>query len=180
MHGGIIRSTSSFYFLKCRFDKGRHFLLVEKPDFYSQIIPMSQPRIKVKKVAIATVKILTVVLLPLLALIYFFQERLIFFPQKLNKDYQFRFDQAFKEMSFGMKDGTLLNGLLFKADSSKGLIFYLHGNAGSLASWGSVAKVYTDLHYDVFMLDYRAMVKVREAFVTNSNCLMTIRLFIIR
>ena len=84
---------------------------------------MSQPRIKVKKVAIATVKILTVVLLPLLALIYFFQERLIFFPQKLNKDYQFRFDQAFKEMSFGMKDGTLLNGLLFKADSSKGLIF---------------------------------------------------------
>ena len=33
--------------------------------------------------------------------------------------------------------------------------FYLHGNAGALDSWGEAAKTYTDMHYDVFMLDYR-------------------------
>ena len=54
-----------------------------------------------------------------------------------------------------MDDGTLIHGLLFKTDDSKGLIFYLHGNAGSLRSWGGVAKTYTDLGFDVFMVDYR-------------------------
>ncbi len=84
-----------------------------------------------------------------------FQEKLIFFPQKLDKNYQFSFDQKFEEINIRTIDGISLNGLLFKADSSKGLIFYLHGNAGSLSSWGEVARTYTDLNYDVFILDYR-------------------------
>lgn len=88
-------------------------------------------------------------------LLFFYQEKLIFFPQKLDKTYTFNFDQKFEELNIKAKDGKLLNGLLFKSAHSKGLIFYLHGNAGSLATWGEVAKTYTDLHYDVFILDYR-------------------------
>jgi uncharacterized protein len=84
-----------------------------------------------------------------------FQEKLIFFPEKLAKDYKFSFDQKFEELNVNTKDQKLLSGILFTADSSKGLIFYLHGNAGSLNSWGNAAKTYTDLGYDVFMLDYR-------------------------
>ncbi len=48
-----------------------------------------------------------------------------------------------------------MNGLLFESNSSKGLTFYFPGNAGSLQSWGEVAKTYTELNYDVFILDYR-------------------------
>ena len=87
--------------------------------------------------------------------IYMTQEQLLFFPQKINKNYQFDFDINFEEINIKSFDGTILNGLLFKADSSKGVIFYLHGNAGSLQTWGNAAKTYTDLNYDVFMLDYR-------------------------
>ena len=91
--------------------------------------------------------------------LYFFQEKLIFFPQQLEKNYQFNFGQNFDELNFKSSDGKLINGLLFKADSTKGLIFYLHGNAGSLSSWGNVAKTYTELNYDVFILDYRSFGK---------------------
>ena len=87
--------------------------------------------------------------------IYMTQEQLLFFPQKLNKNYQFDFDAKFEEINIKSFDNKILNSLLFKADSSKGVIFYLHGNAGSLQTWGNAAKTYTDLNYDVFMLDYR-------------------------
>ncbi len=87
--------------------------------------------------------------------LYFFQEKIIFFPQKLSADYIFRFDTDFEEITFKVSDGDTINTLLFKADSSKGLIFYLHGNAGSLASWGDVAQVYTKRGYDVLLVDYR-------------------------
>ena len=88
-------------------------------------------------------------------LLFFLQEKLIFFPEKLEKDYRFNFDQNFEEIVIKTNDNKLLHGILFKADSSKGLVFYLHGNAGALDSWGDLAKTYTNLGYDVFMLDYR-------------------------
>ncbi len=88
-------------------------------------------------------------------LLYFVQEKLIFHPQKLSARYAFQFNQPFEEINIKARDGEMLNGVLFKSDSTRGLIFYLHGNGGSVASWGTVAKTYTDLHYDVFFIDYR-------------------------
>lgn len=88
-------------------------------------------------------------------LLFFFQEAIIFHPEKLNKDLNFQFDQPFEEVKITTKDNKNLHGLFFKANQSKGLIFYLHGNAGSVKGWGDVAKTYTDLHYDVFIIDYR-------------------------
>jgi len=108
-----------------------------------------------KKFFLNSLKIILILYILVCGLLFFFQENLIFFPQKLDKTFQFSFDQKFEEKNIKMVDGTILNGLLFKADNSKGLIFYLHGNAGSLNSWGQVAKTYTGLNYDIFFLDYR-------------------------
>jgi uncharacterized protein len=121
-----------------------------------------------KKILKRTIIILIVVYLIICGLLYLFQEKLIFAADKLNKDYQYSFSQKFEEINIKTKDGILLNGLLFKADSPKGLIFYLHGNAGALNSWGQVAKRYTALNYNVFILDYRGYGK-SEGTIRNEE-----------
>lgn len=121
-----------------------------------------------KRRLLKILKIVVGLYVVLCGLLYFFQEKLIFFPQKLDKNYKFEFGQKFEELNIKSNDGKLINGLLFKADSSKGLIFYLHGNAGSLSTWGEVAKLYTELNYDVFIIDYRSYGK-SEGKITNQE-----------
>ncbi|WP_193553953.1 alpha/beta hydrolase [Rufibacter latericius] len=89
------------------------------------------------------------------AVLYFLQEKLIFFPEKLSPGFKFRFPQTFQEISLQTPDQVQLHGVLFKANQPQGVILYLHGNAGSVHSWGDVAPIYTNLGYDVFLLDYR-------------------------
>lgn len=100
--------------------------------------------------------ILTGIYLIVCACLYFSQEKLIFYPLKLDNNYVFNFEGKWEEVAINSFDGNKLHGLLFKADSSQGLIFYLHGNAGNLATWGEVAKTYQKIGYDVFILDYRS------------------------
>ena len=104
----------------------------------------------------------------LYGLLFFFQEKLIFQPQKLDKNYQFKFGQDFEEINIKSTDGKILNGLLFKSENPRGLVFYLHGNAGSLTSWGTIAKTYTDLNYDIFIIDYRGYGK-SEGKITSQE-----------
>jgi alpha-beta hydrolase superfamily lysophospholipase len=108
-----------------------------------------------KKTVISFLKIIVILYLLFCGTLYFYQEKLIFFPEKLDTNYSFSFEQKFEELNIKTVDGKLLNGLLFKATNSQGIIYYLHGNGGSLGSWGNIAKTYTNLNYDVFMLDYR-------------------------
>ncbi|HEY3370494.1 MAG TPA: alpha/beta fold hydrolase [Prolixibacteraceae bacterium] len=112
-----------------------------------------------KKILLKIVSLLLILFTGICGFLFIFQEELIFFPEKLAKNFQFQFSQNFQEINIQTQDQKVLNGLLFKSDSSKGLVFYLHGNAGSLSTWGGAAKTYTDLHYDVFMLDYRGFGK---------------------
>lgn len=109
-------------------------------------------------------------------LMFVLQEKLIFFPKKLNKDHQFSFRQSFEEVYVRTEDKKNLHGLLFKADSSKGLIFYLHGNAGSLDAWGEVAGVYTNLYYDVFLLDYRGYGKSEGTIQSEAQLFRDVQL----
>ncbi|MCB0853139.1 MAG: alpha/beta fold hydrolase [Bacteroidetes bacterium] len=91
---------------------------------------------------------------------FFLQEKFIFFPEKLpvNHTFSFRSDIQWEEIWIE-NEGVRINSLLFKADSSKGVILYFHGNAGSLQGWGYVAQDFTQLGWDVLILDYRGFGK---------------------
>jgi len=106
-------------------------------------------------IAINILIVIVVLYIMACGVMYFFQEKFIFLPQRTEKGFTYQFDQPFEEKYITTNDGIILHGVLFKAKDSKGLIFYLHGKAGSLNSWGQVAKTYTDLQYDTFILDYR-------------------------
>jgi len=94
--------------------------------------------------------------------LYFYQEKIIFYPEKLPDNYKFKFDGDFEEVTIRTRDSKHLNAVLFKARNPKGVIFYLHGNGGSIKDWGEVAQLYRSMNYDTFILDYRGYGKSED------------------
>jgi len=91
----------------------------------------------------------------ILFLLFRYQEKFIFLPDKLEQNFVFKFDNQFEEKFIETSDNKNLHGLLFKAKESKGLVFYLHGNEGAVNSWDFLNDIYTNRGYDLFLLDYR-------------------------
>ncbi|MDC6364630.1 MULTISPECIES: alpha/beta hydrolase [Flavobacteriaceae] len=93
-------------------------------------------------------------------LLYFLQDYFLFKPEKLSKDFQFYYDnQAIEEYNFETRDGAIINGLRFKSQNPKGVVFYLKGNSKSIKGWGKFAVDFTRHGYDVIMVDYRGFGK---------------------
>jgi pimeloyl-ACP methyl ester carboxylesterase len=91
---------------------------------------------------------------------YFLQERLIFKPEKLPEDFEFKYEnQIFDEYNIEVADGVNLNGVHFKVRSPKGIVLYLKGNSRSLKGWGKFAIDFTRHGFDVLMIDYRGFGK---------------------
>ena len=90
---------------------------------------------------------------------YFFQEKVIFRPKKLAKNYTYTFDKEFEEINLTTDDNSIINALHFKVKNPKGIILYYHGNKGNLKRWGPMVSPFTDYGYDVFVMDYRGFGK---------------------
>lgn len=114
---------------------------------------------KIKLLLKIIVSIFGSLYLLIIGLLYFNQESLFFHANKLEKNHQFTFAENFKEIKIKTSDNINLHGLLFTNEKPKGLVFYLHGNAGTVETWGKIASKYTNLGYDIFILDYRGFGK---------------------
>ena len=101
-----------------------------------------------------------VIIVFILLFVYFFQERFIFLPEKLSKNFQFKYkNQDVKEYNINIKKGVTINGLHFKTKNPKGVVFYLKGNSRSIKGWGKFAIDFTNHGWDVIMMDYRGFGK---------------------
>ena len=110
-----------------------------------------------KKVLIILIVILVLVYALICTLVWIFQEKLLFHPNKLAFDHTFRFEQKFDEVFLNTGDGQQIHALHFKTgtEQAKGVVLYFHGNAGALDSWGMLAGDFVSRNHDLFIIDYR-------------------------
>ena len=83
----------------------------------------------------------------------------MFHPEKLDEEFEFKFEEPFEEHFFDVEEGVRINGLHFKVNKSKGIVIYFHGNTRSIKGWSKYAKDFTRNDYDVLIIDYRGFGK---------------------
>jgi len=106
------------------------------------------------------IPIILFVFYALLALVvYLFQDKFIFSPTTLSKDYVFTFDHYFEEIWITKGGLNPINALLFKVENPKGCVLYHHGNSRDLRYWASFYELFTSRGYDVLFYDYRSFGK---------------------
>jgi len=104
------------------------------------------------------------------AFFYWGQEKLIFQPTPLPATYQFNLPDT-KEVSIPVK-GAILSALHFRLpdrEKSKGVVFFLHGNAGNLSTWLTSVDFYRANQFDVFMIDYRGYGKSKGVIKSEAQ-----------
>ncbi len=84
------------------------------------------------------------------------QEKFMFHPKKLDKDFQYSFDQPFSEMNIPFSNGDNMHLVKFHPATSqlKGLVLYFHGNMENIGHYSAFANDFTHAGYEVWMMDY--------------------------
>lgn len=89
---------------------------------------------------------------------WFQQEHLLFNPVLLPAQTALSRDPDVKEVWVNVP-GARLSGLHLQQAHAKGLVFFLHGNAGNLQTWFTNPAFYRQAGFDLFMIDYRGFGK---------------------
>jgi pimeloyl-ACP methyl ester carboxylesterase len=72
-------------------------------------------------------------------------------------------------------DGARLHALHLQRPGARGLVFFLHGNGGNLASWFVNTEFYRGAGYDLFMLDYRGYGRSSGQISSESQLMEDVR-----
>lgn len=87
--------------------------------------------------------------------LYFIQDRLLFHPEVLPANYQYKFDVPFQEMLIPVNKKVKLSAVLFNAEKPRGMVLYFHGNSANINRYAKYMPNFTKNGYDVLIMDYR-------------------------
>lgn len=87
--------------------------------------------------------------------VYYLQDRILFHPEKKEKDHVYDFPIPHKEVNIPYNDSCNINMVQFTAgDKPKGVVLYFHGNRKNIAWYAKYAPNFTKNGYEVWMMDY--------------------------
>lgn len=89
--------------------------------------------------------------------LFYFQEKLMFHPEPLPRDYIFPFDRPFKEVFIPINSRDTLHLVQFfptDTGENKGVVLYFHGNRDNVIRYEKYVGTFTKQGYEVWMPDY--------------------------
>jgi fermentation-respiration switch protein FrsA (DUF1100 family) len=93
----------------------------------------------------------------LVALVWFFQDRLIYYPQMGREVATTPASSgvAYDDVTIATEDGEKLNAWWIPVDNARGAVLLLHGNAGNISQRIDYALMFRKLGYATLLVDYR-------------------------
>lgn len=124
---------------------------------------LENKRLLVMKIVVVVVCIYFLILL----LAYIFQDKLLFFPHKINQDYDYQLSANDTELFLKTSDNQTINCIYATLPQNKKVVLYFHGNGSSLNSWKTVADDMLPNGANLLMIDYRGYGKSTGTFSEN-------------
>ncbi len=109
-----------------------------------------------------------------LAWLWLRQEKLLFSPTVLPPTHRLALAPDVHEVAIDVP-GARLSALHLRLPDPKGVVFFLHGNAGSLATWFVNPEYYRRVNFDLFMIDYRGYGKSSGQIESESQLRADVR-----
>ncbi len=111
------------------------------------------------RAALRVVRLLAISYIAVMALLFLFQNKLVYFPMqgKYTMTPQVR-GLPFETVKLSTEDGEQLAAWWIPASSAapvRGVVLLFHGNAGNIAHRIDYARMFHDLGYSTFLVDYR-------------------------
>jgi len=91
----------------------------------------------------------------ILVIVYFRQERMLYFPEKEIGQTPDTISLNYDEIYFKTKDGLNISGWYIPAENEKGVLLFCHGNAGNISHRVDSIKIFNSLNLSVLIFDYR-------------------------